>query len=103
LYHAQIDGSDEQALFPYNYSLSASGISSSASDTSSFAGATDRDVTTSIGIRTDVLVSAGDTATLNDTFIVGGAAVPEPSSLLLAGLAALGLCCVPAAKHRRQK
>ena len=52
---------------------------------------------TSLGIQHSFTLTAGDSATMNSTFTI---TVPEPCSLVLAGLGALGLVAVRARRSK---
>ncbi len=90
VYHAQVDGIDQRTLFPAAYSLSpplpvAGGTNS---ETRAFTGEfTTSALTSEIGIRHHLTLTAGDAATANSTFVV----VPEPTARALGLLSAIGL------------
>lgn len=99
-YNALIDGSDVENLHGPGFSLAApfAGGGNTANASFGLPGPTQPGpaALTSIGIRHEITLTAGDTATLNSNFIV--TVVPEPMTL---GLVALGLVGLGVAGRRR--
>jgi len=83
----------QKTLFPDPYSKSATTIGGVAVDSQSFSTGTTNALASIMGIQHSFTLTAGDSATMNSTFTI---TVPEPGTMALAALGALGLVFVRA-------
>jgi PEP-CTERM motif len=103
-YSGTIDGANALDLLnPFNITVPFAGGVAGTSASAGLPGPTipDGPVVAFIGITQRFNLTGHDNATFNSTFRVEEAVVPEPSSIILAGLGVLGLLCC--AWRRRRK